>query len=90
LIGVLDVRKRFGKPPKEHDDESCIIFIKHGDFNLGLIVDSVKETATIQEHQIQPPPSAKLNHINHYIRNIGRLNNEVKLLMDLDRFLLQD
>jgi purine-binding chemotaxis protein CheW len=90
LIGVLDVRKRFGKPPKEHDDETCIIVIMYEDFTLGLIVDAVKETVTIQEEQISPPPSAKLNHINHYIRNIGMVGNEVKLLMDLERFLAQD
>jgi purine-binding chemotaxis protein CheW len=90
LIGVLDVRKRFGKMPKEHDDETCIIVIMYGDFTLGLIVDAVKETATIQEEFISPPPSAKLNHVNHYIRNIGQMGDEVKLLMDLERFLTQD
>jgi purine-binding chemotaxis protein CheW len=90
LIGVLDVRKRFGKPPKEYDAETCIIVIMHGDYTLGLIVDKVKETATIQEHQITPPPSAKLSHVNHYIRNIGKVDNDVKLLMDLERFLAQE
>jgi len=94
LIGVLDVRKRFGKPPKEYDDETCIIVIMHGDFTLGLIVDAVKETATIQEHQIAPPPSAKLARYNQYIKNIGRViipnGEEVKLLLDLDKFLAQD
>jgi purine-binding chemotaxis protein CheW len=90
LIGVLDVRKRFGKPPKEYDDATCIIVIMHGDFTLGLIVDAVKETATIQEHNISPPPSAKLSNINYYIRNIGRVGNDVKLLIDLERFLSQE
>ena len=91
LIGVLDVRKRFGKLPKEYDESTCIIVIIHNEYALlGLIVDAIKETATIQEEQIAPPPSAKLNHINHYIRNIGRVNGSVKLLMDLERFLAQD
>jgi purine-binding chemotaxis protein CheW len=62
----------------------------HSDYTLGLIVDSVKETATIQEEYISPPPSAKLNHVNNYIRNIGNIGDGVKLLMDMEKFLLQE
>jgi purine-binding chemotaxis protein CheW len=90
LIGVLDVRKRFGKPPKEYDEATCIIVIMHTDYLLGLIVDAVKETATIQEENISLPPSVKLNAVNHFIRNIGQVKGEIKLLLDLDRFLAQD
>ena len=90
LIGVLDVRKRFLKPPKEYDEKTCIIIIIHNDSFLGLIVDAVKETATIQEFNISPPPAAKLSYANQYIRNIGRIDDSVKLLLDLEKFLAQD
>jgi len=90
LIGVLDVRKRFRKPPKEYDESTCIVVIVFEEHTLGLIVDAVKETATINEEFVSPPPSAKLSHANIYIRNIGRVDGSVKLLLDLERFLLQD
>ncbi|MDR1664448.1 MAG: chemotaxis protein CheW [Clostridiales bacterium] len=90
LIGVLDVRKRFGKPPKEYDEATCIIVIMYMDYLLGLIVDSVKETATIPETNITPPPSAKLSAVNHFIRAIGTVGDSIKLLLDLERFLVQD
>ena len=91
LIGVLDVRKRFGKPPKEYDEETCIIIIVHDDFGaLGLIVDAVQETATIPVSKISPPPSAKLSFSNQFIRNIGKVGDDVKLLLDVDRFLAQE
>ena len=90
LIGVLDVRKRFGMPPKEYDEATCIIVIFYSDYLLGLIVDAVKETATIQENMIAPPPNAKLRFSNQYIRNIGRVGDSVKLLMDIERFLAQE
>ncbi len=90
LIGVLDVRKRFGLPPKEYDDFTCILVIFHEDYKLGLIVDAVKETATIQEENMTVPPSAKLNHVNFYVRSIGRVGGAVKLLLDLDKFLAQE
>lgn len=90
LIGVLDVRKRFGKPPKEYNEETCIIVIIYGDYTLGIIVDTVQETAIIPEDRTTPPPSAKLSFANQFIHNIGKVGEEVKLLLDVERFLSQD
>jgi len=90
LIGVLDVRTRFGIPEKEHDEESCIIVISYNDYTLGMIVDAVQETAIIPESRISPPPSAKLNHANQFVRNIGTIDGQIKLLLDVERFLAQD
>ena len=91
LIGVLDVRKRFGLEFKEHDEDTCIIVIIAGGLGqLGLIVDAVRETAIIPESRMAPPPSARLSYVNQFIRNIGRVGsdpNDVKLLLDLDKFL---
>lgn len=91
LVGVLDVRKRFGMEPKAYDEETCIIFIIAGNLGLlGIIVDAVRETAIIPEDKISPPPNARLRYINQFIRNIGTVNGEIKLLLDLERFLAQD
>lgn len=90
LIGVLDVRTRFGKPTKEHDEETCIIVTSYGEYTLGMIVDAVQETAIIKEEDIAPPPSAKLSYANQFIRNIGKVGDQVKLLLDVERFLAQD
>ncbi|MDR1642638.1 MAG: chemotaxis protein CheW [Clostridiales bacterium] len=90
IIGVLDVRKRFGKSPKEHDEQTCIIVVEHKELVLGLIVDSVNEVMTIEEDSILAPPNAKLNHYNQYIRNIGQVSKGVVLLLDLEKLLIQD
>jgi len=89
LIGVVDVRKRFSMIPKEYDEDTCVIVIIYTDFTLGLIVDAVQETSTINEDRMSPPPSAKLSFANQFIRNIGRVGDEVKLLLDLEKFLDQ-
>ncbi|MCL2500551.1 MAG: chemotaxis protein CheW [Defluviitaleaceae bacterium] len=95
LIGVLDVRKRFGIPSKEHDEETCIIVIigdriQEGLGKLGLIVDAVRETVIIPDDKKLPPPNARLRNINQFIRNIGHVGDDIKLLMDLEKFLAQD
>ena len=89
LIGVLDVRKRFSKMPKEYDEQTCIVVIEYNNYTLGLIVDGVKATQTIEQENVAPPPNAKLNSYNQFIRNIGKVGNSVKLLLDLERFLEQ-
>ena len=89
LIGVLDVRKRFGKEPKEYDEETCIVVIVYNQYTLGLIVDTVKAAQTIESENVAPPPNARLNSYNQFIRNIGKVGDGVKLLLDLDRFLEQ-
>lgn len=95
LIGMLDVRKRFALEPKAHDEETCIIVLIVEDYLLGIVVDAVHETVLIDSTNIAPPPSAKLNFANQFIRNIGSVTNsdgtsEVKLLIDIGRFLAQD
>jgi purine-binding chemotaxis protein CheW len=90
LIGVIDVRKRFQKMQKEYDDLNCIIVIEYNEFKLGLIVDSVKEVIPIESDNITPPPNAKLRYYNQYIRNIGKVGQTVRLLLDLEKFLAQE
>ncbi len=90
IIPVIDVRKRFMKEPKEYDELTCIVVIEYGAYTLGLIVDNVREVMHIEEENILPPPSAKLNYYNQFIKNIGRVGDEIKFLMDLDRFLMEN
>lgn len=89
IIPVIDVRKRFGKMPREYDELTCIVVIEHDQFTIGLIVDRVKEVMYIEGDNVLPPPSAKLSHYNQFVRNIGRVGDGVKLLLDLEKFLNQ-
>ena len=87
IIGVLDVRKRFLKKSIPYDEHTCIVVVEYEDYALGLIVDSVNEVITVEEGNIFAPPSAKLNHYNQYIRNIGQVEDGVILLLDLEKLL---
>lgn len=87
IIPVIDVRIRFKKEERPYDELTCIIVIEYGDDNIGLIVDTVNEVIHIPEHLISLPPNAKLKHQNKFIKGIGKVDNEVQLLLDLDKFL---
>lgn len=89
IIPVIDVRERFLKQSKEYDDLTCIIVIEYKDYNMGLLVDAVKEVMFIKEGQLQLPPSASYSYYNKFIKNIGKIGEDIKLIIDLDRLLLE-
>lgn len=90
IIPVMDVRLRFKKPFREYNDRTCIIIIDIKDISIGLIVDSVSEVLTIPEQDIVEPPQINKGFSNRYIKGIGKVGNDVKLLLDCEKLLTED
>lgn len=89
IIPVMDVRLRFKKCPKAYNDRTCVIVVDMREVSVGLIVDSVSEVLRIAEGDIIPPPELQKGG-NRYIQGIGKVGNEVKLLLDCDKLLHDD
>ncbi len=87
IIPVIDVRIRFKKKTKEYNDRTCIVVIDIKETSVGLIVDNVSEVINIDDSNIVPPPNIKSGFHNGYVRGIGKVENEVKLLLDCDKLL---
>jgi purine-binding chemotaxis protein CheW len=90
IIPVIDVRLKFGKAEAEYDDRTCIIVIEIGDVSVGLIVDNVEEVLTIEEQDIAAPPANRTGFENRYIMGIGKIGNNVQLLLDCEKLLKSD
>ncbi len=86
IIPVMDVRLRFKMPFKEYNDRTCIIVINIDDTCIGLIVDSVTEILSIPEDEIVDPPKVNKTGSN-YIKCIGKVGNEMKLILDCYKLL---
>lgn len=82
IIPVIDMRLKFNKEPIEYDDRTCIVVVDTQEMIVGLIVDKVAEVLTIEDEDISPPPSYKSGIRNRYIRGIGKVGDEVTLLLD--------
>lgn len=89
IIPVMDVRLRFKKEPIEYNDRTCVIVIDIKDLSVGLIVDSVAEVITIPDQDIVEPPQMNKGFNNRYIKNIGKVGNDVKLLLDCEKLLTE-
>lgn len=89
IIPVMDVRLRFKKPFKEYAERTCVIVIDVEDISIGLIVDSVAEVITIPDLDIVAPPEVSKG-TNKFIKGIGKVGNEVKLLLDCNKLLSEN
>ena len=90
IIPVIDVRIRFKKEPKEYNDRTCIVVVDIKEIYVGLIVDNVSEVITIDDSNIVLPPNIKTGFNNRYVRGIGKVGDDIKLLLDCDKLLNDD
>ncbi|TCL62566.1 purine-binding chemotaxis protein CheW [Hydrogenispora ethanolica] len=87
IVPVMDVRIRFRKENRAYHDRTCIIIVHSGAVTLGLIVDEVAEVTTIPEQDIVMPPSLQGVAANRFMKAIGKVGEQVKLLLDCDRLV---
>lgn len=90
IVPVMDVRLRFKKELKKYNNRTCVIVIDISDISIGLIVDSISEVVSISEQDIVLPPLVNKGIQNRYIKGIGKLENDVKLILDCEKLLRED
>jgi len=90
IIPVMDVRLRFRKEAREYNDRTCIIVIDTMDMSVGLIVDGVSEVASINETDISELPQMRQKSRNGFVKNIGKIGSDVRLLLDCEKLLTEE
>ena len=87
VIPVIDTRTKFGMPERENTPETCIIVVDAGGTSVGLLVDTVKEVLDIREEQIEDPPKFSAGADSAFVRGLGKIGDQVKILLDIDHVL---
>jgi purine-binding chemotaxis protein CheW len=85
VIPVIDMRLRFALDEREYDERTCIIVVDVNGQSVGLIVDTVSEVLDISQDQIDPPPHMVDDDSNEFIEGIGRVESEVKILLNITK-----
>ena len=93
VTSVADLRSRFGMPSVEPTPESCVIIVevdRDGEtVTMGLLVDEVAEVTDIDEGSTSPPPRFHSGIEPSLLLGIGRIDERVVLLLDIDEVLRQ-
>ncbi len=87
IIPVIDIRLKFRKEAVPYDDRTCIVVVDIEELSVGLIVDNVAEVIDIPDENIVLPPDSKTGFHNRYIKGIGKVEDDVKLLLDCNKIL---
>ncbi len=85
VIPVVDIRKKFHLKIKAVTKETRIIVVNIMSKTIGLIVDSVSEVLRIDSNTIQPPPPLIAGLDSDYIKGVGKLDDRLIILLDIDK-----
>jgi purine-binding chemotaxis protein CheW len=90
VIPVIDLRLKFGMPKKEHDKNTRIIVMEVSGKTVGFIVDSVNEVLRISKDVTEPPPELAMGINSEYIKAVGKLEDRLLILIDLEKILSKE
>jgi purine-binding chemotaxis protein CheW len=87
VIPIVDLRRRFGLATRDHDKHTRIIVIEINQMIVGFVVDSVSEVLRIPSGTVEPPPPVVSGMESEYISGVGKLQDRLLILLDLNKLL---
>jgi purine-binding chemotaxis protein CheW len=89
VVPVVDMRLKFGLSMTEKTVDTCIVVmeiaVEDDKTILGALVDSVQEVFELEANQIEPPPRIGSRWRTEFIKGIGKRNEELIIILDIDR-----
>ncbi|HET9957633.1 MAG TPA: chemotaxis protein CheW [Polyangiaceae bacterium] len=91
VIPVVDLRVKFEMESVEPTSQTVIIVVQlgpqHGGLTMGVMVDEVLEVRAIESKDVEPPPTFQSQTATDFILGVGKAENRVVFLLDIDRIL---
>ena len=88
VIPIIDLRRRFGLERKEHDKNTRIVVVELKGDVIGFVVDAVNEVLRIPRSVTEPPPPVTSGIDQDYITAVGKLEDRLLILLDMEKVLL--
>jgi purine-binding chemotaxis protein CheW len=90
VIPVMDLRTRLNLPKKDQDKDTRIIVLEVNSKTVGFIVDEVNEVLRIPRSITEPPPAMVTGIDSEFITAVGKLEDRLITLIDLEKVLSTD
>ena len=88
IVPVIDLRNRMGKSVTEYTDSSRIIVVDSGSRLAGLVVDAVIDVINLNHNEIEPCPAIDENTKSKYIKGIGKKDERLITILNLEDLLI--
>lgn len=86
IIPVVDLRKRFQLAITDYTDDTRIIIVEVNGQTVGVIVDAVTEVVRLVSTSVEPPPQSFVLDAK-YIHGVGKLDDRLLILLNIDNIL---
>jgi purine-binding chemotaxis protein CheW len=88
ITTIVNLRKRFGMPPKPIDNDTRIIVVEYNNAVIGMMVDTVNEVKYLAQKDIEALPSIITSREEaKFLKGVGKLPDGLLILIDLNKVL---
>ncbi|SFV56303.1 Positive regulator of CheA protein activity (CheW) [hydrothermal vent metagenome] len=89
VIPLIDLRRKFGLPPKKQDEETRFIVMKNGDDVAGFVIDRLTMALRLAKKDIGPAPDT-VDGDDTIIEGVGKRENNILTILKVDKLLERD
>jgi purine-binding chemotaxis protein CheW len=87
VVPVVDLRKRFGLPPTDHELAHRVVVVQLGARIAGLLVDTAREVIHLDEASFQDAPELIKQQANGFVKGVVTVANRLFLIVDVPRLI---
>lgn len=88
IIPVVDLRRRFALAAVEAGESQRIIVVELGEKRIGMLVDSVSQVIKVPAGVVEEMPEEATSVDENFIKGVGKLENRLVIILDLNKSLL--
>ena len=91
MIPIISLRKKFGMPDKEYDNQTRIVVVDVSGETVGMVVDGVSEVLRVPAGSLEEAPKLVsggngLSDTN-YIKSVVKLEQRMLIYLDLENII---
>lgn len=87
IVPVINLSKRLSLESKENNNEQKIIIVEIDENLVGVMVKNVEEIIRIPVNNIGEPPKITKKINKNYVSGVGKLENRLLILLNMNRIL---
>lgn len=90
IIPIINLKKRFNIPEKQADSDTRIIINNIAGKDVGFVVDEASQVIKIDDAEIEDAPDIIKGSDRQYIQGVGKVNEQIVILLNLEKILNED
>jgi purine-binding chemotaxis protein CheW len=87
VVPVVDLRARFGLPPRAAALETRVVVGELNDRTVALVADSAREVARLTAAQLKPPPRLVDDGQRGFVKAVAQLGERTVLVLDFAKVI---